>query len=209
MEKIYFSIFKVENLLGYVDELYEIDEDKKVYNFERREAIEELYNRLHIYKRFLYNKELFTNEEKTRIYENIDYSNDKDYVMKAEEIIKSKFKEEYIDEGFNSEDIVKKYYLPSNEPLNDNTELVEQIKRNFTKTTIKGKLKKIIGIEQEELPTLPSVTEVLKSIERSNMRNNIKYETPIIHNRSTEKQEQQDTSRGNKESTREENEDIR
>lgn len=201
IEKNYFSIFKVKKLLGYVDELYGIDEDKKVYNFERREAIEELHNRLHIYKRFLDNKELFTNEEKTRIYESIDYNNDKGYIIRAEEIIKSKFKEENIDEEFNIEDIVKKYYMQSNEPLNDNTALIEVVKKSFRKPTIKEKFKKIISIKQKEIPTLPPVTEVLRPIEQSSMRASIKYEAPIMHEINTE-EKKKGFSRGNEESTR-------
>ena len=107
---------------------------------------------------------------------------------------------------FDIEEIVKKYHLQSNEPLNDNTALIEQVKKSFIKPTIKEKFKKVIGIEQEEFPMLPSVTEVLKPTVQSNMRNDIRYETPIIHDRSAE---QQDTLRDKEESTRNENEDIR
>ncbi len=96
--------------------------------------------------------------------------------------------------------------MPSNEPLNDNTALIEQIKRDFIKPTLKEKLKKIIGIEQEEFPMLPSVTEALKQIQQSNIRNDIKYETPIVHDRNAE---QQDTLRDEEESMRNQNEDIR
>ncbi len=205
IEKIYYDVYKIQKLLEVIDSCYTLDDE--VYNVERFDNIEEILDRVRLYKRFLDNKDLFTNAEKGQIYNSIiHYNKDKRDTDLGKELIESKIKEEYSKDEFDIEEIVKKYHLQSNEPLNDNTALIEQVKKSFIKPTIKEKFKKVIGIEQEEFPMLPSVTEVLKPTVQSNMRNDIRYETPIIHDRSAE---QQDTLRDKEESTRNENEDIR
>lgn len=201
LEKIYFDLYKIQKLLEIVDSQYEIDEDKKVYNFESREKIEEFFDTISIYKSFLDNKELFSDEEKSLIYKSIEYSKTEKYKNLIKKIIKSKLKREYDNKEFNIDNIAKKYYLKSNEPLNDNTKLIEKVRKSFTRTTVKEKLKEIICIEQEENPILPSVTEGLKLIEQSNMRDTIKYKTPIIYEINTE-QKKQGISKSNGESMR-------
>lgn len=205
IERIYYDVYKIQKLLEVIDSYYTLDDE--VYNFERFETIEEILNRVRLYKRFLDNKDLFTNAETGQIYSSIiHYNKDRRDTDLGKELIESKIGQGYFEDEFDIEEIVKKYYLQSNEPLNDNTALIEQVKKSFIKPTIKEKLKKIIGIEQEEFPMLPSVVELLKPIEQSNIRNDIRYETPIIHDISTE---QQDALRDDEESRRDENEDIR
>lgn len=207
LERIYYNVYKIQKILEKVDLYYEIEDDKEIYNSERFSTVDELLNRIQLYKRFLDNKDLFTDVEQAKIYEIItNYNRDEIDSDIEKELIESKIGQKYSEDEFDIEEIARKYYVPSNEPLNDNTALIKQIKRDFIKPTIKEKFKKIIGIEQEQFPMLPSVTEVLKEIKQSNMRASIRYETPIIHDRSTELQ---DTLRDNEESTRNENEDIR
>ena len=192
-------------MLEVVDSCYILDDE--VYDAERDDNIEEILDRLRLYKRFLDNKDLFINAEKAQIYNSIvHYNKDRRNIDLGKELIEAKIGQEHSEDEFDIEEIVKKYYLQSNEPLNDNTELIEKVKKSFTKSTIKEKVKKIIGIEKEEFPMLPSVTEVLKPIAQSNMKDDIKYETPIIHDISTE---QQEALRDNEESSRDENEGIR
>lgn len=207
IERIYYDMYKIQRLSEDIDSCYTLDD--KVYNEERANNIEELLNRVRLYKRFLDNKDLFTNAEKGQIYNSIiHYNKDKRDTDLGKELIESKFEEYYQNERIDIEEIAKKYYLQSNEPLNDNTALIEQVKKSFIRPTIKERFKQVIGIEQEEFPILPSVTKVLKTVEQSNMRNNVRYETPIIHEINTE-EKKQDISRGDEESTRDENEDIR
>lgn len=202
LERIYYNIYKIQKILEKVDAEYEIEDDKEIYNFERTKTIQELLDRVKLYKKFLDNRDLFTIVQQAQIHRGI-VENDKSIVQ---ELIESEIGQEYSNDEFDIEEIARKYYVPSNEPLNDNTALIEQIKRDFIKPTLKEKLKKIIGIEQEEFPMLPSVTEALKQIQQSNIRNDIKYETPIVHDRNAE---QQDTLRDEEESMRNQNEDIR
>lgn len=202
LERIYYNIYKIQKILEKVDAEYEIEDDKEIYNFERAKTIQELLDIVKLYKKFLDNRDLFTIVQQAQIHRGI-VENDKSIVQ---ELIESEIGQEYSNDEFGIEEIARKYYVPSNEPLNDNTALIEQIKRDFIKPTLKEKLKKIIGIEQEEFPMLPSVTEALKQIQQSNIRNDIKYETPIVHDRNAE---QQDTLRDEEESMRNQNEDIR
>lgn len=198
VERIYYSIYKIQKILEKVDSKYEIEDDKEIYNFERFETIEKLLNQVKLYKRFVNNKDLFTIVEQAQIHRGI-VEHDENIVK---ELIESKIGQEYSEDEFDIEEIAKKYYLPSNDPLNDNKALIEQVKKIFKRPTIKERLKKIIGIEQEEFPMLPSVSGVLKTVEQSNMRSDIRYEIPIIHEINTE-EKKQDISRGDEESTRE------
>lgn len=207
LERIYYSIYKIQELLEKIDSEYEIEDGKEIYSGERFDIIEEVKSRVCLYKRFLDNKDLFTNIEKGQIYNSIvHYNKDKKDTDLARELIESKIEQEHSNDEFNIEEIAKKYYLPSNEPLNDNTELISQIKQSFIRPTIKERFKKIIGIEQEEIPILPLAAEILeplKATEQPNLRDSVRYETSIIHNQSTEKQAEQDISRDDEESTRE------
>lgn len=145
LERSYYSVYKIQRLLEKVDSEYEINDDKEIYNCERFENIQNLLNRVKLYKRFLDNKDLFTNAEKGQIYNSIiHYNKDKRDIDLVKELIESKFDKDYQDEEFNIEEIVRKYYFQSNEPLNDNTELIEKVKKSFTRQTIKEKLQKFI-----------------------------------------------------------------
>lgn len=217
LERSYYSVYKIKRLLEKVDAEYEIEDDKDIYNFERFEIIDNLLNRLKLYKSFLDNKDLFTNAEKGQIYNSIiHYNKDKNDIDLGKEIIESKFDKEYQNEEFNIEEIAKKYYLQSNESLNDNTELIEKVKKSFTRQTIKEKLEKVIQkVKNKKTFLLLESGKMIKTQQlpmqsnkncKTNLRNSVKYETPIIHDISTE---QQKVLIDNEESTRDENEDIR
>lgn len=217
LERSYYSVYKIQKLLEKVDAEYEIEDDKEIYNNERFETIDNLFNRLKLYKRFLDNKDLFTNVENGQIYNSIIHCNkekrDTDF---AKELIESKFDKDYQNEEFNIEEIAQKYYRQSNEPLNDNTELIEKVKESFTRQTIKEKFQKIIQkVKNKKTLLLVETRQMLETEQllvqsnrncKSNLRNSVKYETPIIHDISAG---QQDGLRDDQESMRDENEDIR
>ena len=218
IERIYYDIYKIKKILEKVDSFYGIEDDKKIYNFERFETIEKLLDKVKLYKRFLDNRDTFTIVQQAQIHRGI-IENDESIVK---ELIESNFEEEYYqNERIDIEEIVKKYYPQSNEPLNDNTALIEQVKQSFIKPTIKEKFKKILGIKEKQLliqeskvepelseqPMLIQEAEVeLEISENTDYKETLRYETPIIHDKGKEKQ---DTSIEDEESTRDGNEDIR
>lgn len=204
LERIYYDIYKCGQIVKSVDRIYELEGNNEVFNSDTLSIGVELEKRVKIYNRFLDNEDLFTLKEK------IDIENSRN----PEILIESKFDDDYIDLEFNIEEIARKYYVQSDEPLNDNTKLEEYIRETILKQTIKENTNKAINIELEEIPELEKLEKsempdiekseklTTKEQEAANFRNSIKYETPIIHNRSTEKQEQQDVSRDNEKSTR-------
>lgn len=202
IERIYYDIWKCGQIVKSVDRIYKLEGNNKVFNNDISLAGIELVRKVKIYNRFLDNENLFTQEEKETI------RNGKN----AEKLIESKFDDDYIDLEFDIEEIVKKYYPQSKEHLNDNTELIKYVRNTFRKTINKRIYEKAIEVinkikhRKSKLLPLPKTKE-LETIQKSaNLRNFVKYETPIIHNISTQ---QQNTLRADEESTRDENEDIR
>lgn len=212
LERIYYDIYKCGQIVKSVDRIYKLEGNNKVFNSDTLSIGVGLEERVKIYNRFLDNEELFTQEEKELIKNGEN----------AKEIIENKFDDDYIDLEFDIEEIVKKYYPQSNKPLNDNTELIKYVRKAFRKPIskrisekvtelidkIKNKNLKLLPLtdleEKEEVPIqIAKQTNKLKS---ANFKNSVKYETPIIHDISTE---QQEALRNNEESTRDENEDIR
>lgn len=218
LERIYYDIYKIKRLLEKVDGFYQIDEEKEVYNIERFNTIEKLLERVHLYNRFIENKGLFSKEETEKIYDNAKkcggFLND--------DIIKSKLEEDFINQEFDIEKIAKKYYLQSNEPLNNNTKLIEQVKNKFRKPINKRISEKMIELvkkvkyrnlkelplpgsektdlsELEEFTTQEQETEHTSEQKVAIFRNSVKYE---IHNESTGKETTTDNSRDDGESTR-------
>ena len=114
IERIYYDIYKIKKILEKVDSFYGIEDDKKIYNFERFETIEKLLDKVKLYKRFLDNRDTFTIVQQAQIHRGI-IENDESIVK---ELIESNFEEEYYqNERIDIEEIVKKYYPQSNEPL--------------------------------------------------------------------------------------------
>lgn len=206
LERIYYDIYKCGKIVKSVDRIYELEGNNKVFNSDTLSVGEGLVKRVKVYNRFLNNEDLFTLQEKILIESSIN----------PEKLIESKFDDDYIDLEFDIEEIVRKYYPQSNDPLNDNTKLIEYVKETILKPTIKENISKAISIESEEISKLEKLeksempdierTEKLttKEQEAANFRNSIKYEKTIIHNRSEEKEEQPHISRGDEESMREE-----
>lgn len=205
LERIYYDIYKCGQIVKSVDRIYELEGNNEVFNSDTLSIGVELEKKVKIYNRFLDNEDLFTLKEK------IDIENSRN----PEILIESKFDDDYIDLEFNIKEIARKYYVQSDEPLNDNTKLEEYIRKTILKPTIKENISEAINIELEErileqeklekseMPDIEKSEKLTtKEQEAANFRNSIKYETPIIHNKSTEKQEQQDISRDNEESTR-------
>lgn len=181
LERIYFEIYKIGLLLKKIDANHNLEENKKVCNLERLERVCELLGRVHLYKRFLNNRNKFTNEEIEQIYDCIKHSDiDEDRDL-GDKLIESKFEEDYQDDEYSIYNIAQKYYLQSNEPINDNTELIEQIRNSFKKPSIKEKLKKVIEkIKGKETVSLPVQDDI---VDEAKFINRIKYEMPIINDR--------------------------
>lgn len=212
LERIYYDIYKCAQIVKSVDRIYKLNENDKVYNNDILLKGLELERKVKVYNRFLDNENLFTQQEKEAIQNGEN----------AKEIIESKFDDDYIDLEFDIEEIVKKYYPQSSAPLNDNTKLIKYLKKAFRKSIneiasdriielidkIKNKNLKLLPLpDLEEIEEVPiqraKQTNKLKS---ANFKNSVKYETPIIHDISTE---QQEALRNNEESMRDENEGIR
>lgn len=205
LERIYYDIYKCAQIVKSVDRIYELEGNNKVFNSDTLSIEVELEKRVKIYNRFLDNEDLFTFKEIIVI------QNSKN----PEKLIESKFDDDYIDLEFNIEEIARKYYVQSNEQLNDNTKLEEYIRKTILNPTIKKSISQDINIELEEIQEAEKLEKSEKSdIEKSegiktreqeaaNFRDSIKYEKIIMHNRSTEKEEQPHISRGDEESTRE------
>lgn len=203
IERIYYDIYKIQKILEKVDSFYGIGDDKEIYNFERFETIERLLDKVKLYKRFLDNRDTFTVTQQAQIHRGI-IENDENIVK---ELIGSNLEEYYQNERIDIEEIVKKYYPQSKEPLNDNTALIEQVRQSFIKPTIKEKFKKILGIKEEPLLIQESKVK-LELSENINYKETLKYETPIRHEINTE-EKKKDVSRGDEESMRNGNENIR
>lgn len=180
LERIYYDIYKCGQIVKSVDRIYELEGNNEVFNSDTLSIGVGLEERVKIYNRFLDNEELFTQEEKELIQNGEN----------PKEIIESKFDDDYIDLEFDIEEIVRKYYPQSNVPLNDNTKLIEQVKNTILRRA-----------------PLPEEFELKKQADDSKLKSanfldSIKYENPIIHNKNKEKQERQDISRDDEESTR-------
>lgn len=175
LERIYYDIYKCRIIVKNIDSIYGLEKNNKVFNDETRLKGLELENKVKIYYRFLDNEGLYTQEEKEAIQNGEN----------AIEIIESKFADDYIDLEFDIEEIVKKYYPQSNEPLNDNTELIEQIKNTILKQM---PLQNIEELQEEN-------TSIMQK--SANFRKSMKYENDIIHNVSTSKEEQSDIQKEN------------
>lgn len=200
LERAYYNIYKIQRLLEKVDSLYQIDDDKEIYNVDRFNTIAELLNTVRLYKRFLDNKNLFTKEEMGEIYNRIVYhTHKKEERLQTEKLIESKFGENYQDEEIDIENIVKKYYIQSNEPMNDNTELIEQLRLAFRKPTVKEMLEKTLK-KQNSKQALPEPVQIRLNKE-STLRNRIKYENPIVHQKKVTMEEKTEKV-DDKESTR-------
>lgn len=167
LERIYFDIYKIEQVLKEIDRVYNPDNETKVCNTERIGVLKSLKKRVYLYKRFLDNKNRFTTEEIEGIYRDIDTNETAQ--------IESKFESDYQDEEYDIEAIAEKYYLRSNEPLNNNAELIEKLRNSFRKRTLKERfIETVSNIKrEEELPVL-----VASNIrDRADFMNRI-HETP-------------------------------
>lgn len=159
IQRAYYDIYKIEQLLQKLDSEYKLKGKKKVYTSERDDTIKEIFNRLDKYRKLYKVKE------------------------------------------FDIEEIAKRYYVKSNEPLNDNTALIDQVRMNFRRPTIKEKFEGFIGkVNTKALPKVRNEEKyrpVLESKEivekqggeaiaaakvndRGDFKSRIKYETPII-----------------------------
>lgn len=202
LERAYYNIDKIKKLLEKVDSLYQIDDDKEIYNLDRFTTIEEILSIVRLYKRFVNNKELFTKEEKGEIYNRIiHHTNKEEERVQMEKLIESKLGENYQEEEIDIENIVKKYYIQSNEPMNDNTELIEQVKYAFRKPTVKEMLEKTINKKNRKQALPKPVLMQNKSSKESSLRNRIKYEKTIVHQKKATTEEK-NRKRDDKESTR-------
>lgn len=167
IQRAYYDIYKIEQLLQKLDGEYKLKGKKEVYTSERDDTIKEFFNKLDKYRKLYKVKE------------------------------------------FDIEEIAKRYYVKSNEPLNDNTALIDQVRMNFRRSTIKEKFKGFI--EKVNTKALPKVRNeekyrpVLESKEivekqggeaiaaakvndRGDFKSRIKYETPIIdYNKNNDK----------------------
>ncbi len=210
LDRIYYDMFKIRTIVKSVDRIYGLEENNKVDDWEALVTYVEFEE-----KAEAYNKQLFTQEEKTKKGEN------------AQELIESKFGHDYKHLKFDIEEIVRKYYPQSKEPLNDNTKLIEKVKEITLKPTIKEKIKNFIN-KVKNIKTISSIKELplpeefeqqeLKGTEEhkleeneenidfrqksANFRNSIKYENTIMHNINTKTKGEQYISKENKESTR-------
>lgn len=168
IQRTYYDIYKIEQLLQKLDGEYNLKGKKEVYTSERDDTIKEFFNRLDEYRKL------------------------------------------YKFEEFGIEKIAKRYYVKSNEPLNDNTTLIDQVRMNFRRPTIKEMFKRFIGkVNTKVLPeaenerNLRPVIETKEAVEkqggevivaakvsdREDLKSRIKYETPIIvHNKNMDKQ---------------------
>lgn len=202
LERIYYNLYKIKRLLEKVDSLYQIEDDKEIYNVDRFTTMKELLNTVRLYKRFLDNKNLFTKEEMGEIYNRIIYhTHKKEERAQTEELIESKFGENDQEEEMDIENIVKKYDIQSNKPMNDNTELVQQVRLAFRKPTVKEMLEKTLN-KQNSKQVLPEpVVMPNKLSEESSLRNRIKYENPIEHQKKVTTEEK-NRKMGEKESAR-------
>lgn len=174
IERSYYDIYKIEQLLQKLDGEYRLKAKNEVYTFDRNDSIEELFGKLQKYRK-LYN-------------------------LKEFDIGK----------------IAKKYYVKSNEPLNDNTELIEQVRMSFKRPTIKEMIQGVMGkakikVLQEakntkELVAKAKFGEEIVASQISNkkdFKNRIKHETPIIVNKHVDKQMEEKTEQNDKGETRE------
>lgn len=104
------------------------------------------------------------------------------------------------DKEFNVREIAKKYYVPTNEPMNDNTKLIKQIRRDLRKQRIKEKLSQIVG-RIRRIKALPEGNKEKATLVHANdikqFKNRIKYETPIVH-RNTDIEKQEDMTKDEK-----------
>lgn len=101
---------------------------------EESKIIQQLTELFDIYKKFIHNKDRYTAEERETILQSM---------LKNEmevEIIESKIPANYEEKKYNLQEIVNKYYSLSNEQLNDNTQLIEQLQKNFARPTIRQRL---------------------------------------------------------------------
>ena len=174
IERSYYDVYKIEQLLQKVDAQYKLKAKNEVYTFDRNDSIEELFGKLQEYRK-LYN-------------------------LKEFDIGK----------------IAKKYYVKSNEPLNDNTALIEQVRMSFKRPTIKEMLQELIGkaktkVLQEvkntkELEVEAKFREEIVANQISNkkdFKSRIKHETPIIVNKHINKQIGEKAEQNDKGETRE------
>lgn len=200
LERIYYDIYKCGEIVKSVDRIYGLNGNNKVFNKDILSIGINLVEKVKIYNRFLDNEELFTQEEKEKIQNGGN----------AKEIIESKFDDNYIDSEFDIEEIVGKYYSQSNEPLNDNAELIKYIKGTMLKLTGKEKFQNVINKvrnikikNQIKVLPLPKVQErcAANKQKSANFRNSVKYELKIEHKINKDK-ENEDISRNNEESTR-------
>lgn len=205
LERIYYDIYKIQKLLEKVDRYYQDYREKEIYNIERFNRTERLLNRVKLYNKLIENENLFSTDEKEKIYA---------YAKKCggffnDDIIKSKFEEKNIDSEFDIQEIAKKYYIQSNDPLNDNTELIKYVRKTFRKPINKRISEKVTELinrtkhrKLKELP-LPELEEEDQTTKEkaANFKNFVKYETEIEYKMDKEK-ENADISRGDEESTR-------
>lgn len=69
------------------------------------------------------------------------------------DLIENEFHGEYEEKRYYIQKIIDKYYAPAEEPLNDNTELIAQLKKNFMKTNIIEKIANLFRTKKvEKLP---------------------------------------------------------
>lgn len=120
VERMTFDIFKM---------------NVNVVFFDREsERISELGEVFKIYKKFVYNKDRYSVEEKEAILQGIREG----YI--DEVLINSKVAPNYQEKKYSLKEIMYKYYPQSDEPLNDNTQLIKQLEKNFAKPTIMEKI---------------------------------------------------------------------
>lgn len=141
LERIYFDIYKIEQLLREIDGVYSLDNETKVCNADRLNTIEEIKKRIYLHKNSLE---------------------------------KSKF----VHKEYDIECIAKKYYLKSNESLNDNTELIEKVRNSFKRQTIKERFLDSISKMKKE-PELPLLVANNIVDDRVDFKSRIKHKTTM------------------------------
>jgi len=190
-QRVYLNLEKIYTLKEEIIKTYKIDEVDLAQVREDWIYIAKLFN---FYKKFKDNEEIISNDGQVKILEQI-----KEGKLDIE-TLKSEIGVEKLNEGidYDPKEIADKYYSDLTKPLNDNTELIEHLRKAFSRPTIKERLENIKNkfkrIKQLPIPDAPQSRVEFKA-ERSNLKHSIQAETPIASfdkQKKTEKQQTKD-----------------